>query len=109
MFRLLRRIGQQPDISISALAHSLDLDRSTLGRNLRVVERQGYVQISTANDGRERSINLTNKGAGSLNTAIPLWDMAQATLSQELEGDLDHLLGTLSRITQLPREDSHAS
>ena len=107
MFRLLRRIGEVPGISITDLAQVVDLDRSTLGRNLRVLERLQLVRVSTGQDERARAIRLTEDGEHALNVALPLWQDAQAQLGRELGADLDQLLKSLTRIAQLQGGNAH--
>ena len=107
MFRLLRRIGEVPGISITDLAQVVDLDRSTLGRNLRVLERLQLVRVSTGQDERARAIRLTENGEHALKVALPLWQDAQARLGRELGADLDQLLKSLIRIAHLQGENAH--
>jgi DNA-binding MarR family transcriptional regulator len=99
MFRLLRRIAAQSDISISQLARDVDLDRSTLGRNLRVLERQGLVTLAACADGRARAPRLSDKGAEALDRALPLWAEAQARMAELLGPDVEALQTTLHRLT----------
>jgi DNA-binding MarR family transcriptional regulator len=58
MFRLLRKIEATPDVTITGLAEMLGLDRSTLGRNLKVLERQGLVRLPSGQDARARNVAL---------------------------------------------------
>src|SRR5690242_15260611 len=64
---------------VSALAARLDLDRTTLTRNLAVLERRGLVEVETPeNDRRTRAAVLTAAGTEALAAALPLWREAQA-------------------------------
>jgi DNA-binding MarR family transcriptional regulator len=54
-----------------------ELDRSTVGRNVKVLERLGLVRFVPANDQREAPVRLTPAGAHALREATPLWDGAQ--------------------------------
>lgn len=87
MFRLLRRIDAAKSISITELAQIVSLDRSTLGRNLRVLEKQTLVEIGTGDDGRARRVLLTDTGHEKLQEALPLWRQAQREFSQILAED----------------------
>jgi len=79
---LLAEIAVVEDDRIGALAARLDLDQSTLSRNLRVLERAGLVEIaSVERDLRRRAVWLTEKGARRLEEAIPLWRAAQQKLA----------------------------
>lgn len=88
MFRLLRRIDAAGELYISRLADIVGLDRSTLGRNLRVLERQALVHLSTGTDGRVRRIVLTDKGRAALETAYPLWQAAQTEFASLIGPDV---------------------
>ncbi len=101
MFRLLRNIQAYPSISITALADIVLLDRSTLGRNLRVLERQGFVVFDTGLDGRSRIVDLTSKGHEVLVRAIPLWERAQIEMKSALGEDLDRILASLEHLPQV--------
>ena len=96
MFRLLRRINDATNLSISALAADVGLDRSTLGRNLRVLERQSLIKMSVGEDGRKRMISLTDMGRVTLVAAAPLWRRAQADYAQMIGADTMALLERLA-------------
>ncbi|WP_334398509.1 MarR family winged helix-turn-helix transcriptional regulator [Bradyrhizobium sp. AZCC 2289] len=84
MFRLLRRISEAGQPTISELARIVDLDRSTLGRNLKVLERSGHVQLSGGQDERSKFVSLTPKGRTRFEKALPLWAKAQQTMQARL-------------------------
>jgi DNA-binding MarR family transcriptional regulator len=84
MFRLLRRIGEADAPTMTQLADIVQLDRSTLGRNLRVLERLGLVQLSDGEDERTKTIELTTAGLRKLEAALPLWANAQRRMKKRL-------------------------
>lgn len=86
-FSELRNVQRLQPVSISALAKEMALDRSTLGRNLLVLKRRSLVELSGAEDLRERSVQLTPKGAALLRKAIPYWQAAQRKLEARLGAD----------------------
>jgi len=92
MFRLLRRIDAAGSVSITALAGLVGLDRSTLGRNLRVLEKQSLVEIGTGKDGRARRVCLTEAGRAALHAALPLWRAAQQDFADLIGEDTLELL-----------------
>ena len=98
-FSELRTVQRLQPVSISALAQEMALDRSTLGRNLQVLRRRGLIRLGDAADLRERSIELTPRGAALLEKAIPRWERAQRKVEDLLgpEGvsDLFRLLEKL--------------
>lgn len=84
-FALLRMSARLEAPSITALAEATGLDRSTLGRNLRVLAKEGLVRLGPGEDERARSVTLTREGAAAMTRATPYWQAAQ----DELEGLLD--------------------
>ncbi|HVN34164.1 MAG TPA: MarR family winged helix-turn-helix transcriptional regulator [Casimicrobiaceae bacterium] len=76
-FSVLRTIDRMGLVNISGLAAEMALDRSTLGRNLGVLERRGLVDLSEGEDQRERTVSLTSRARRLLDKALPLWEQAQ--------------------------------
>jgi DNA-binding MarR family transcriptional regulator len=103
-FSLLGFIDCQDRIAIGELAAMLITDPTTLTRNLRPLERLGYVEIvPDPKDRRRRTIALTAKGQTVLREATPLWRQAQARVvalvgeqrSTALKASLDQALERL--------------
>jgi len=98
-FSLLRTLSQHAPVSLTKLAESVELDRSTLGRNMRVLQRAGLVAIRPGDDLREARLSLNAAGAETLRRAVPIWQGAQDELLQRLGADgaaqLEALLGVL--------------
>jgi DNA-binding MarR family transcriptional regulator len=63
---------------LSRVAEQLVMDRTTLTRNLRPLERRGWVRIEVGEDRRKRSLRLTKSGRAALERALPFWERAQA-------------------------------
>jgi DNA-binding MarR family transcriptional regulator len=81
-FGLMTHVAAAPDDTIGALAERCGLDQSTLSRNLRLLEREGLVEIVTAEkDLRRRAVWLTEQGASRLEAAMPVWRSAHTALS----------------------------
>jgi DNA-binding MarR family transcriptional regulator len=78
-FSILARLQRLGPMTISALAADLVMDRTTLGRNLQPLEREGLVAVVKGRtDRRSREIRLTDNGAERLRIAIGSWVKAQA-------------------------------
>ena len=78
-FSILAVLSAMDGLSVKELAEKLDLDRTTMGKNLRPLERDGLVAVRASDsDGRSRAIALTNAGRKKLGAALPLWTEAQA-------------------------------
>lgn len=68
---VLDRLGPS---SVQDLAAALVMDRSTLGHNLRPLERDGLVRLAIdKEDRRTRRLDLTAAGRAKLAEAKPLW------------------------------------
>ncbi len=53
-FSILRTIERRQPVSLTELGRLLALDRSTMGRNVRVLEKQGLVALGAARPARGR-------------------------------------------------------
>jgi len=77
-FVILATLGASDGLSVKELADKLDLDRTTTGKNLRPLERDGLVAVRVSEaDRRTRAIALTTAGRRKLGAAVPLWSEAQ--------------------------------
>ena len=77
-FSLLARLKKLGPISINALAAELGTDRSTMGRNLLPLQRDGLVAIEPhADDKRRKALQLTAQGEARLKQAKVQWALAQ--------------------------------
>ena len=85
-FSLMQKIKKKGEISITNLSHLSDLDRSTIGRNLRVLEKSQLVALNNGIDQRETTVVLTEEGYETLRKAEPLWLKAQAEFETKLGG-----------------------
>ncbi len=91
--------------TIIAMAERLDLDRTTLSRNLKPLEERGLLTVTLGDDQRARIVALTQIGAEVLLKALPVWEAAQADVVQILgEAGFQNLLADLSRLAELPGE-----
>jgi DNA-binding MarR family transcriptional regulator len=71
--------------TISALAGALLMDRTTLTRNLRPLERSGLLRVTrAAGDARARHVVLTHRGEKIIELAYPLWETALARVRRVL-------------------------
>lgn len=82
---LLAQIAAAEDDTLGALAGRSGLEQSTLSRNLRILEKEGLIEIAAVErDLRRRAAWLTETGARKLEAAIPLWRKAQGQLPPAL-------------------------
>ena len=83
-FGVLEVICNSDSTRISNLAEKQGMDRTTLTRNLAVLERQGFIKISSGKDHRTRNVTATQKGRSAIAKAIPLWNEVQRELKQQM-------------------------
>ncbi len=85
-------------LTIGELADRLMMDRSTLSRNLKPLEKRGLVSILPGHDRRSREVTLTPAGYDILVRSYLPWESAQAKVVGIL-GDqgVDSLLTDLSK------------
>ena len=78
-FAILAKLKQKGPLTINALAEELVTDRTTLGRNILPLERDGLIRIgSAASDRRAKELHLTNAGERRFQAARKRWVAAQA-------------------------------
>ena len=85
-FGLLGAIAHGSATSETALAERLGLERTTLVRNLKLLEEKGWIE-PISGSGRSVKHRLTAAGRKKLASAIPLWEAAQREIESRL-GDL---------------------
>jgi DNA-binding MarR family transcriptional regulator len=81
-FTLLVAVGLSEPVPITRLADALDLDRTTLARDLKPLTERGLVEITPGEDRRTRVVRLTRQGRDAVARAYPLWRQAQARIVQ---------------------------
>jgi DNA-binding MarR family transcriptional regulator len=78
-FSILAKLNRKGPLTINELAKDMVMDRTTLGRNVRPLERDGLIAIEAAqSDRRAKELRLTNAGEKRLRAAIKAWSRAQA-------------------------------
>ena len=55
----------------------LHMEKSTLSRNLRRLQQNGWLRILESDKGRTHTLKLTSKGSRALRKGLPLWESAQ--------------------------------
>ena len=102
---LLYVIYKSDCVGISNLAKELGMDRTTLTRNLSVLERQGFIKISSGKDNRIRIATITHKGRTTVAKAIPLWNEVQYKVKQQMgEASWKELMDKLSQFVKVANQ-----
>jgi len=77
-YALVARLVRCGPRSIHVLAHELLMDRTTLARNLKPLERDGLISLEIdANDRRSKTVDVTELGRSIIRRAQPAWEAAQ--------------------------------
>jgi DNA-binding MarR family transcriptional regulator len=101
-FSLLMATRVMGPVTVVKLAEVMVMDRTTLTRNLQILEKRRLITSKPGEDRREREVTLTAAGMEVLTKAVPLWQEAQNRVKKGLgEERLQNLLGNLSEITSL--------
>jgi DNA-binding MarR family transcriptional regulator len=91
-FSLLRAVERHEPAPINVLSEDLDLDRTTLARNLAPLEREHLITLTAGEDRRVTEVRLTAKGRSVLAKALPLWQQVQVDVGRRFAaGRLDQL------------------
>jgi DNA-binding MarR family transcriptional regulator len=98
-FSLLAMLELKGDQPLGALAHALGTERTTLTRNLALIEREGLIETRAGEDARERILAITPSGRRTLQKALPAWRTAQAELTASIGAP--HA-GSLRRLARAP-------
>lgn len=83
-FTLLAMLSQTGPLPLTELAAKVGLERTSLTRNLRPLERKGLVRDEPGEDQRVRRVAVTKKGEAAALAALDAWKEAQATAGDVL-------------------------
>ena len=84
-YALLRLVQHRQPVSFTELGRIAELDRSTVGRNVRVLERLGLVEMGRGEDDqREAVVTLADHGRQVLDEAAPLWAECQQKIERQV-------------------------
>jgi DNA-binding MarR family transcriptional regulator len=95
-YSILAKLDRLGPTTINALAAELVMDRTTLGRNILPLERDGLIRIApNPADARSRDLALTAKGGNRLRAAHAGWIKAQKGFDAAFGGKNAEKLRTL--------------
>lgn len=87
-FSLLSMIKRAEPISLTSLAKKMELERSTVGRNVKVLAKMALVELTQGDkDQREVTLKLTQEGLQLLKVALPHWQKVQQEIEDSLGED----------------------
>jgi DNA-binding MarR family transcriptional regulator len=101
-FTLLTQLAQQDGITAVEIGHSLDIEKSTLSRNLKRLLALGHITMDPPAGRRGRGLHLTPKGEMVIQQGFPVWREAQTrtirVMGPESRSILDNLLSQAERL-----------
>jgi DNA-binding MarR family transcriptional regulator len=78
-YSILAKLKRKGPMTINALAGDLVMDRTTLGRNILPLQRDGLIAVGKGRfDRRSKELRLTKSGAAHFHAAFKAWTQAQA-------------------------------
>jgi len=87
-YSILSKLNRLGPMTINSLAAVLVMDRTTLGRNILPLERDGLIRVrQNAADARSRDLELTANGAKRLRAARAGWLEAQKRFDAAFGGE----------------------
>jgi len=110
-YGILARLKRRGPMTINELAAELVVDRTTLGRNIRPLERDGLITITPGRtDRRIKELRLTATGDQRFNETRQAWVEAQRSFETgfgpERAAELRGLLHALVDSGLVPRDES---
>lgn len=87
-YAILSRLGRDGRMTINALAAALVMDRTTLGRNILPLQRDGLIEVvASPADRRRRELRLTELGSARQRQAAERWAVAQQRFDAVFGGE----------------------
>ena len=112
-FSILAKLKRTGPMTVNALASEMVMDRTTLGRNILPLERDGLISATTgSSDRRSKELRLTEAGAARLRVAAKGWARAQrqfdAAFGDGRASDMRALLRAVSgmKLADSPRRQA---
>ncbi len=101
-FTLLTQLASRDGITAVEIGGGLDIEKSTLSRNLKRMLALNLITMDPPAGRRGRGLHLTPKGQSVIKEAYPVWLSAQqrsvGMMGPETRATLDGLLGNAERL-----------
>ena len=106
-FTLLLTLTASSGQTLTEIAEGLVMDRTTLTRNLKPLEKAALITTAKLPDRRTKGYVLTEKGRMAIEKGIPLWKKAQhqivGQLGEERYGRLLNELNLVRSFANMPK------
>lgn len=104
-FALLVHTCVMGPIALSKLAEAMVTDRTTLARNLELLEKNVLVTVEDGDDRRTRIIAITDDGRKKLAEAFPCWKKTQDEIKEMMGRDeWSAMISLVSRLVNQVQE-----
>ena len=104
-YTLLAQLAARDAITAVEIGHELDIEKSTLSRNLKRLLALGHINMDPPAGRRGRGLHLTVKGQAVLKDAFPVWQDAQkrtvSAMGAESRNMLDSLLHEAEKLAPI--------
>jgi len=101
-FTLLTAVAQQDGVTAAEIGFDLDIEKSTLSRNLKRLVSLKLIAMDPPAGRRGRGLHLTEPGEKAIQTAFPVWrntqERVEAALGDESTGTFDRLLDSAEKM-----------
>lgn len=101
-YTLLAQLASRDGITAVEIGHELDIEKSTLSRNLKRLLALGMIIMDPPAGRRGRGLHLTPKGQVVLKDAYPVWQAAQqrtvGVMGVDTRAKLDELLRVAEKL-----------
>lgn len=77
-FSILYQLAKNGPMPIGELAAKLAMDRTTLSTNLKLLQRDGLIDMAAGEDRRAKLAAITKAGKSRYKQAFPLWSDVQS-------------------------------
>ena len=105
-FTLLATLSNSKKRPLTQLADALGMDRTTLTRNLRPLERRELIRIDSEKDLRVKNVSITKGGLKLFEDALPEWEKVQLLISGRLGQERwSGFINDLSATTSITQEN----
>jgi DNA-binding MarR family transcriptional regulator len=86
----------------------LAFDKTTLSRNLKLLERKGWIALAPSADRRRRTFAVTSEGKRRLKIAAPHWQKAQLQVRSRLKNrEWNAAWKALAALTEVSHDSTH--
>jgi DNA-binding MarR family transcriptional regulator len=100
-YSLLANLARAGQLSHTALAEKVGMDRTTLTRNLRPLTSAKWITAVTGEDRRQHLLELTAAGKRKLVRSLPFWEEAQRRFLDQIGSESLQQLRAVLAVAEL--------